>query len=1336
MTRTVRQTNPPHDKLEEAPPRPFSDFESAPNLVLLGDPGAGKTHLFREAARAEGMVPITARAFLVTPPAKLAGKVLFIDGLDERRAGRGDLDTVGAVVEKLFAVGPAKVRISCRAADWLGDSDLAAFGPYFDQTGTPPVLLLQKLSLDEQRAVLAAQGVQPGNADAVIVEAERRGLSDFLENPQNLIMLWRAVQTGSWPKTRRELFELSTEIMLQEFDKGHARRGTGVFSAAELRSAAGGICAARLIADVEAISLTEQGGTQEVPGYRSLTLLDLAEAQAALGRRVFVAGPEPETVDYAHRTTAEYLAAAFLAQQVRGGLPFGRVMALMGVDGHPASELRGLHAWLAIHLPEHADELIDTDPYGVLTYGDAASLAPSSCVALLRALGRLSKSDPWFRSGNGDAPSIGALSRQDMIEEFRAILNDPNVGFGIRSVVIDALRLGTPLPEMQPELVSVISGDAPYAERLHALEALLRLDDEGKSAIVAAFKTRLGNTANDLRLRAEIIEQLYGNPFGHADVVQLVNDTLHGEEDFLATGTLWVLADSVPLVDLPSVLDGIATPQQNEYGQHNRRHSEVGTLFARSLVRAWREPGPFDTERALRWLHKRLAFDDDSQVQELREAITETPEKLEALARHFFGTLVADNERWQKYSTFQRSTLQALPVGTLLRIVVEQLTAAEEGSARRAFFYELALTLCYRVEQPQAGKMFGALYELAELEASLEPMRAGSVKSDLYDGYFKGRKDRQAENDAARESQRAEFAQKVEGIRSGADLGWLNHLGKIYFGLYNDVDRSLEPRDRVAAWVGENHTDSALAGLRAALSRNDLPTFADVMALAARHKHRDWWHALVAGLNERWAIGEGFADLTDDFLQAILVFDLTTPGFIKRNNTTTQLHQPWKEALVKQRPELSRDAYLALARLRLSAEEQGVDGLHEILTAAAFEPYRKDIALELLRDFPNANVFRLGEMLDAVTKLPDARAEFLALAENVVSGTAANNEPQYEMWLAAAYLLSPAQFADRVEAFARKHPDIVFQLRDRSGFASRGQATETALSLPQLELMARLTGTLFPEAPYPSGGWSGDTNSWDAAEYCRKLFDTISAQPTEAATHALERLEANTDLASYSPHIRHALANQKKRRRDAEYDRPDWPRTVAALSNGPPATVADLHTLVVAQLFDLKKRIERENTDIYKQFWNIDAHAKPIEARPEEACRDSLLTLLRPPLQALGMIAEPEGHMARDKRADIVVSIAAHKILCELKRDNHPELWTAAIGQLDRFYTPDPGAKGFGVYCVFWFGDKRTGTIPAPPKGLGRPTSAEELERMLKEQLPESARNRIAVIVIDVSGVV
>jgi predicted NACHT family NTPase len=219
--REVRQISP---VLEEQEPQPFSVFADRTNVILLGDPGAGKTHLFREAATSAGGRLLTARAFLIIPPLP-SNVVLFIDGLDEQRAGRGDRGTIDAVVQKLFAVSPAKVRISCRVADWLGESDLAAFQPFFDSSGDAVVLGLERLSRAEQRIVLAAQGMTAANADAFTEEAEARGLADFLENPQNLIMLVEAVKSGSWPATRRELFELSTR--LSEPNREHARMGGG-----------------------------------------------------------------------------------------------------------------------------------------------------------------------------------------------------------------------------------------------------------------------------------------------------------------------------------------------------------------------------------------------------------------------------------------------------------------------------------------------------------------------------------------------------------------------------------------------------------------------------------------------------------------------------------------------------------------------------------------------------------------------------------------------------------------------------------------------------------------------------------------------------------------------------------------------------------------------------------------------------------------------------------------------------------------------------------------------------------------------------------------------------
>jgi hypothetical protein len=125
---------------------------------------------------------------------------------------------------------------------------------------------------------------------------------------------------------------------------------------------------------------------------------------------------------------------------------------------------------------------------------------------------------------------------------------------------------------------------------------------------------------------------------------------------------------------------------------------------------------------------------------------------------------------------------------------------------------------------------------------------------------------------------------------------------------------------------------------------------------------------------------------------------------------------------------------------------------------------------------------------------------------------------------------------------------------------------------------------------------------------------------------------------------------------------------------------------------------------------------------------------MRPSLLPLGITVEPECHMVADKRADISVAMPSRKILCELKRDYHAEVWTAVEGQLERFYAHDPDAKGFGIYCVFWFGEKRPRPIPTHPKGLAAPKSPGEMEQMLRDLMPESMHSRLTVIVIDVSG--
>ena len=83
----------------------------------------------------------------------------------------------------------------------------------------------------------------------------------------------------------------------------------------------------------------------------------------------------------------------------------------------------------------------------------------------------------------------------------------------------------------------------------------------------------------------------------------------------------------------------------------------------------------------------------------------------------------------------------------------------------------------------------------------------------------------------------------------------------------------------------------------------------------------------------------------------------------------------------------------------------------------------------------------------------------------------------------------------------------------------------------------------------------------------------------------------------------------------------------------------------------------------------------------------------------------------------------------EIKRSEHPKLWSAVQNQLMAKYSSDPATRGYGIYLVFWFGKDLT---QAPPEG-SIPPDADELRTRLEGTLSDAERRKISVVVIDVS---
>ena len=1337
------------DGSQERISRPLHDYRDLVAYVLLGDPGAGKTKAFEREAEESGGEYIKARDFAAfDPKEEYRNKTLFIDGLDEMRAGGGDgrtpLDHIRRHLERLEC---PRFRLSCREADWLGASDSEAL-KRISPEGTVVTLHLDPLTDDDVVEILRHTPTVT-DPDAFVSQANEHRLGELLRNPQTLNLLIEAVGDSEWPHSRKDTYEMACRQLVHEPNPEHrqAKRDSPL-SDDTLLDAAGYLCAIQLLSGLAGYALDEGAADPQHVGLQGLANSSNLPLIPALKTNLFQGDGEERLIPI-HRSVSEYLGARYIAGLVDHlGLPFGRVLALMtGQDGGVVADLRGLSAWLSVHCGTGRAALIERDPLGVVLYGDAKQFPMADKQRIFEAMYGEAQRYPWFRSEDWSSSPFGALGTVDMVPVFSEILASPSrddASQALLDCVLDAIRFGEYMRMLANSLRTIVQ-DASYLPsiRRDALEALMHVTQNDNSQVIRlAEDIRTGAVEDrDDEILGVILRKLYPHYISPAQIF----DYLHSPKDRSLFGRyfrFWIhqLPVQTAKDDLLTLLDELA----------RRRIALEGTLYERQLYRMTGKllargldahGDAITDERLYNWLgvgldkysHPRL---EKEHVERIVRWFADHPVRYKAVIDHGVS-LCAGSE---KLSTCLFKCSQRLygsaPPGDIAKWYLEK-AETERHSDLSKYYFDEAVRELIRKSGPQY--LTSQRLEFLESWTSkhptfqqwLEPFITWPV-GEWRQGHAIEEREWKIEQQKQRSEWAGYFRKHLAQIRDGsAPPEVLHDLALVYDGFLIGVESKGEtPRERLDDILdGDTELiEAAYAGFRHALARNDLPTVAEIIDLEVQGRTHFIRRACLVGMDELYQTNpSGALQLDDEVLMRLVVFCLA--HHIGDDPTG---NPPWFIALLRERSEMVAEVLTTYALAMIRAGKEHIAGPYSLADDGAYAEVARMALPALLEGFPlRVRKNQLGNTLGPLLK-----GALRHLDENVLGslierklGQGSMDTAQRVYWLGCGLMIAPKAYETALAGHIGRSGVRKRYLANFLHICGLRQLPDAALPETALALLIELLAPgCSPERPRGAHWVSPAMNT---ADIVRSLIDILAGRPSETATSELEHLLALSSLLHWQSSLRGALYSQRIARRKASFHPLGAENVSRTLANLQPASAADLAALALDHLRDIARKIRDGNTNDYRQYWSYGEDNKTlIKPKPENDCRDALLSDLNERFDKLGIEAQKEGYYAEDKRADIRVSFggaSGFNVPIEIKKDSHNDLWIAIREQLVPRYGRDPGSDGYGIYLVFWFGGK--GMRP-PPDGK-KPRSAAELEDRLRGTLKPEEKHSILVCVID-----
>lgn len=594
--------------------RPFEEISETRCLVLLGEPGIGKSNAMREAfdliaerAPAEGIPAplwIDLRQFgdetrlldRLTSPGDIrewvAGTAeleIYLDSLDECLLR---VDTVATLIPEALEQLPIdrlRIRLACRTGSWPGTLE-AALRQQFGEEAVG-VYELAPLRRVDVGSAAASNGIDP---DEFLREVASREVEALANRPVTLnFLLGERRNGGRLPTSKLELYEegcrrLTGETSRFRLDAGHRGR----LDAEARLSVAAGIAAATIFSNRDAIWI---GPESDLTPAADLGLRDLRASLPdggaqrdellleVLGGGLF-SSRGPDKMGWAHQTYAEFLAAKYVAEaRLEREQILSLITSPVDPDGRVVPQLHETAAWIAIMVPEVFTELAKRDP-DTLLRGDIPINNIAQREVLTRELltaydaGRIVDAD-W-----GLGALFHKLKHPGLAGQLRPYITDRSKGLIVRRTAIRIAK-ACDLVKLQQELIDVALDDQELLSIRHvAASAAGSVADASHKDQLRPLLDADREEDPDDQLRGYVLEALWPDQLTAEELVQHLDHprqpNLYGQyKRFIRE----CLPTSIRDEDLPTALRWVRDRAPIGYSLTDVFDDFVGEI----LIRAW-----------------------------------------------------------------------------------------------------------------------------------------------------------------------------------------------------------------------------------------------------------------------------------------------------------------------------------------------------------------------------------------------------------------------------------------------------------------------------------------------------------------------------------------------------------------------------------------------------------------------------------------------------------------------------------------------------------------------------------------------------------------------------